>query len=184
MALISRWWHSPTVFVVRLWSSLYTMQGFLWKRCVSTDACCPPLGCQKKVKAAVGISVESTRVSASETERPGTGILISTLIDTHCLPGIIVRASHALFQGLVNYAHRTFPPRAWFCTAWELRMFTFLKDCKKKKKEKINKMSTRICYRDLCSLKNVNYYSLVCWSLLCLINTGNAITQAFIVPSL
>lgn len=160
MALISQWWHSRTVFAMRLWSSLHTMQGFLWERCVSTDTCCPPLGCQKRIKAAAGISVESTHVSASETERPGTGILISTLIDTHCLPGIIVRACQALFQGLVS---RTFLPRAWLCAAWELRMFTFLKDCKNKTKQnkmagvgawRINKMSTRrICNRDLCSLK-------------------------------
>lgn len=49
-------------------------------------------------------TVESTHVPESETERPKIAILISTFFNTHCLLGIIVRASHSLFQGSTLYS--------------------------------------------------------------------------------
>ena len=133
MALISCWWHIYTVFVVLLWSSLCTRRGFLLSK-----ACL----CRQNA-----LLVWTVRGESEQPRGLQMGPAVSTRVPEsgHTRPDIAVRRSAFLHPRLVrryckhfihfisgNKAHRPNTPRTCFLPAWELRLFTFLKDCLKK----------------------------------------------------
>lgn len=91
------------------------MQGFLFRKtCLNRQNAVPLCVVRRESEQPRGLAmgtVEYTHVPESENEKPGTATTRSTFIDTHCLPGILVSTSRAVFHGLANYSPQAQSPR-------------------------------------------------------------------------
>lgn len=101
--LISWWWHSYTVLVVLLWSSLYARQGFLFsKACLcrwNAVPLCSVSGESEQPRALQTGPAVSTRVPESGSTRPDTAVWRRAFLHPRLGRHIAECTSYTSFQG-------------------------------------------------------------------------------------